>query len=82
VAVDKNTALATELLVLGFITPPFTLGIVFAVDVDIVVVALKVLSQPCSFGNVGAHAPSSVVSPGNVGSPVIEESYSTRLILG
>jgi hypothetical protein len=81
VAIDKNTALATELLVLGFITPPFTLGVVFAVDVDIVVVALKVLSQPRSLGNVGAHAPSSVVSPGNVGSSVIEERCSARLIL-
>jgi hypothetical protein len=79
--VDKDTSLTSELLILGFIAPPFTFGVILAVNVDIVVISFKILSQPCSLVDVRAQAPSGVVSPGNIGDSVVEECGSTRLRL-
>jgi hypothetical protein len=61
--VNKNTTLAAELLVLGFVAPPIAFWVVFSMDVNIVVISFEVLTQPRPFGNVGAQAPGSVVSP-------------------
>lgn len=73
VTVDEDAALSVGQIVVGLRIPPVTFWVVQAADVDVQVVALKILPSPMLGPYAGTDELTRIVRPGDVGDLVIKE---------